>query len=194
MNDDRQDFSVLEGAAWQVAPRLIGCVLERELPEGTVRVRIVEAEAYDQTDVASHTFKGYSERSKTMFGPAGHLYVYLIYGMYYCCNIVAGKAGFGAGVLIRAVEPLEKVALLAARRPGVKGAALSNGPGKLCLALGIDRTMDGHDLRQPLMRLILQPPLPPASIVQTVRVGLSQGTETPWRFYERGNPYVSRPL
>ena len=99
----------LESSADEVAKKLLGCELERQLDGGTIRVRIVETEAYDQDDEASHAFGGKRKRNATMFGPAGNLYVYFTYGMHYCCNIVAGHEGYGAGALIRAVEPVAGV-------------------------------------------------------------------------------------
>lgn len=181
----------LEGPAFEVAPRLLGCVLERDLAGQTVRVRIVETEAYDQTDVASHSYKGRTPRTDVMFGPAGHLYVYFTYGMHYCCNVTVGEEGHGAAVLIRAVEPLEGWELLSERRPGRSGTDLTNGPAKLCQALAIDKALNGHDLSRAPLRLVAAEPLPKIRITQTTRIGISQGKDVPWRFYETGNPYVS---
>jgi len=186
------DWTVLDGPADEVAPRLLGCELEREINGVLVRVRIVETEAYMQSDAASHSYRGRTPRTDVMFGPAGHLYVYFTYGMHYCMNIVCGQENEGAAVLIRAVEPLAGEAALAANRIGRSGVELTNGPAKLCQALGIDRMWNGHDLREPPFRLILRPALAPGTIVQTTRVGITQARDVPWRFYERGNPYVSR--
>ena len=182
---------VLQTDAATAARRLLGAVLEREIDGQLARVMIVETEAYDQTDEASHTFKGKTKRNATMFGPCGRLYVYFTYGMHYCCTIVAGEKDFGAGVLIRAVEPLEGQAVLAARRGGKQGVATTNGPGKLCQALGITLAMNGHDLHEAPLRLMLQPPLADSQIVTTTRVGISAGKDTLWRFYIADNPYVS---
>src|SRR5690242_2435124 len=136
------DFSVLETSAPRAAKRLLGCVLERELDGMLVRCRIVETEAYDQTDAASHSYKGRTPRTDIMFGPAGYLYVYFTYGMHYCCNVVVGSEDEGAAVLIRAVEPIEGEGALQVRRPGKTGRELTNGPAKTCQALGIDRRMN----------------------------------------------------
>ena len=182
----------LEGDASVVAPRLLGCILERELDGQVVRVRIVETEAYDQTDIASHSYRGRTPRNDVMFGQAGHLYVYFTYGMHYCCNITVGEEGYGAAVLIRAVEPIQGIDLLRAHRLGHDGPDLCNGPAKLCQALMIDTTMNGHDLALSPLRLISVNPLPSPRITQTTRVGISRGQSVPWRFYETGNPYVSR--
>jgi DNA-3-methyladenine glycosylase len=185
------DFSVLKGTVVDAARRLVGCILERTIDGQTLRVRIVETEAYDQTDAASHSYKGRTQRTDVMFGPPGHLYVYFTYGMHYCCNIVVGKEGYGAAVLVRAVEPIEGRALLEKRR-GKQGVDLTNGPAKLCQALGIDKNMNGHDLHHSPFRLIVRPPLPPESVVATTRIGITQAKDMPWRFYIAGNPNVSK--
>ncbi len=174
------------------ARRLLGCVLEREIDEQTVRVRIVETEAYDQTDAASHSYNGRTPRTDVMFGLPGRLYVYFTYGMHYCCNIVVGEEGYGAAVLVRAVEPLSGVAELEKRRGRKRGVELTNGPAKLCQALGIDKTMNGHDLTQAPFKLIFQPAVPAKDIVTTPRIGISQAKDVLWRFYIADNPYVSR--
>lgn len=186
-----QDFDFLNAPSSKVAPLLLGCVLERRIDSRVVRVKIVETEAYDQTDVASHSYRGETERTRVMFGEYGHLYVYFTYGMHYCANIVTGEKGHGAGVLIRAVEPLEGADVIEKRRRKT-GTEVTNGPAKLCQALGIDKTMNGHDLRKKELRLVPQQPLTRAAITQTVRVGISQGKDVPWRFYITGNPYVSK--
>lgn len=126
-----------------------------------------------------------------MFGPAGSLYVYFTYGMHYCCNVVVGEEGYGAAVLIRAVEPIDGEEVLYENRHGKTGVELTNGPAKLCQALGIDKRLNGHDLEITPMKLHMMPTLPDAKIVNTVRVGISQAKEVRWRFYEKDNPYVS---
>jgi DNA-3-methyladenine glycosylase len=183
--------TILDTDAVTAAKRLLGCVLEREIDGQLLRVKIVETEAYDQTDPASHSFTGKTGRAATMFGPAGHSYVYFTYGMYFCCNVVAGAEGFGSGALLRAGEPLSNEALLSARRGGKTGVQLTNGPAKLCQALAIDRRFDGHDLEQAPLRLVMQPALDPSQIVTTTRVGISKAAAAPWRFYIKDNPYVS---
>ncbi|MDX2775882.1 DNA-3-methyladenine glycosylase [Streptomyces caniscabiei] len=174
-----------------VARRLLGCNFERELDGHVTRVRIVETEAYDQTDAASHSYKGKTPRTDIMFGPADHLYVYFTYGMHYCMNVVVGEEGYGAAVLIRAVEPIEGEEILARRRPGRHGIELTNGPAKLCQALGVDKAMNGHDLERLPLRLVMKPPLPGNKIITTERIGISQAKDMPWRFYIKDNPYVS---
>lgn len=185
-------FDFLNAPSYEVAPLLLGCILERHIDGHTVRVKIVETEAYDQSDVASHSYRGETERTRVMFSKYGHLYVYFTYGMHYCANIVTGEKGHGAGVLIRAVEPLDGMDIIEKRR-GKTGIEVTNGPAKLCQALNIDKSLGGHDLRHGELKLIPQEPLSPSMITQTVRVGISQGKDVPWRFYITGNPYVSKP-
>lgn len=182
----------LSGPAHKVAPRLLGSELMRELDGHEVRVKIVETEAYDQTDAASHSYKGKTPRTDVMFGSAGHLYVYFTYGMHYCCNIVTGEPGEGSAVLIRAVEPLGDTIALEGRRPGQSGVSLTNGPAKLCQALDIDKTMNGHDLNLSPLRLELKPSLATEQIQQTTRIGISQAKDAPWRFFIKDNRYVSK--
>lgn len=126
-----------------------------------------------------------------MFGPAGYLYVYFTYGMHYCCNVVVGEPGYGAAVLIRALEPLEGEKIMEVNRKK-SGIELTNGPAKLCQALKIDRSMNGHRLTDLPLRLLPQPQLPAESIIQTTRIGISKGQDVPWRFYIANNSWVSR--
>lgn len=187
----KASLSFLGGTAAEVAPRLLGCWLEREIDGVIMRGRIVETEAYDQSDVASHSYKGQTERTKVMFGPSGYLYVYFTYGMHYCCNVVVGPDGTGSAVLIRAIEPIDGLDTMAIYRNGRAGIELTNGPAKLCQALAIDRSFNGHNLERQPLRLIAKKELPIDSIIQTTRVGISRAKDMPWRFYIRDNPYVS---
>lgn len=182
--------SLLYDAA-TVAQRLIGCELVRECEGQYVRVKIVETEAYDQTDAASHSYNGRTPRTDIMFGSAGNLYVYFTYGMHYCCNIVVGTKGYGAAVLIRAVEPLAGETHMKSHRdkPGVE---LCNGPAKLCQALAIDTSLNGHDLTQRPVQLVLHDAIDSRHITRTTRIGITKATDTMWRFYLTGNRYVSR--
>jgi DNA-3-methyladenine glycosylase len=186
------DFSFLNGPVEEVAPLLLGCVFERQFNGQVLRGRIVETEAYDQADVASHSYRGETERTRVMFGEAGHLYVYFTYGMHYCCNVVVGPKGHGAAVLIRAIEPLEGEADMVINRNGRSGINVTNGPAKLCQAFQIDKALNGQSLREPPLKLLIRKPLPHEQIAQTTRIGLSQAKDVPWRFYIRGNPYVSK--
>lgn len=188
-----QSVAILEGNAWEVAPLLLGSLLVRELDDGRQLIgKIVEVEAYDQTDAASHSYKGQTPRTDVMFGPAGHLYVYFTYGMHYCCNVVTGPIGHGSAVLIRALEPLEGIDVMEQNRRGRTGLELTNGPAKLCEAYQIDRSWNGHDLNKTPLQLILREPVPQNEIMQTTRIGINKAKDVPWRFYLKGNPYVSR--
>jgi DNA-3-methyladenine glycosylase len=189
MNKNLSDF--LQKPAYEVAPLLLGCILEREINGKKIRVRIVETEAYDETDAASHSYKGRTPRTEIMFGNPGYLYVYFTYGMHYCCNVVTGKKGTGAAVLIRAVEPVEGEQYMQDIRP-VSGVQLSNGPAKLCQALDIDKRLNGHDLSNDPLRLVLHDPVESDLITQTKRVGISQAKDVLWRFYLTDNEYVSK--
>lgn len=184
--------ALLSGEAAVVAPHLLGCQLVRRIGGAELRGRIVEVEAYSQEDAASHSYRGETERTKVMFGPPGFLYVYFTYGMHYCCNVVTGPPGHGSAVLIRALEPLAEQAEMSRRRHGLDGAALSNGPAKLCQALGIDKRLNGHDLRAQPLQLKVSPALEQTGIIQTTRIGISQAKDVPWRFYIKGNPFVSK--
>ncbi len=186
-----KDLQFLNAPARMVAPLLLGCILERYIDGRVIRVKIVETEAYDQTDVASHSYRGETERTRVMFGKYGHLYVYFTYGMHYCANIVTGEKGHGAGVLIRAVEPVEGIDIVEKKR-NKTGREATNGPAKLCQALGIDKMLNGHDLRSGELRLTPQPALQTSMITQTTRIGISEGKDVPWRFYITDNPYVSK--
>ena len=183
---------VLNVPVEEAARRLLGAVIERTVDGEVLRARIVEVEAYDQTDPASHTFRGQSSRNASMFKAAGYAYVYFIYGMHYCLNIVAGPAEFGAGVLIRAVEPLEGEAVMVQNRRGRTGIEVTNGPSKLCEALAIDRSLDGHDISIPPLRVLLAPPLADEQLVITQRIGITKAVDWPRRFYLRDSPYVSK--
>lgn len=175
-----------------VAPELIGCILEREIDGITLRVRIVETEAYDEMDAASHSYKGKTPRTEIMFDEPGRLYVYFTYGMHYCCNVVTDKNGKGSAVLIRAVEPLQGEELMAELR-GRSGIEISNGPAKVCQALVIDKRLNGHDLATAPLKLFMRPNGDWPKITKSTRIGISKAKDVPWRFYEIDNPYVSKP-
>lgn len=183
---------LIQGAD-HAAVGLLGCLLVRDWPDGThSAVRIVETEAYDQNDPASHTYHGRSERNRAMFGPAGHAYVYFTYGMHYCVNVTAGADGFGCGVLIRAGEPVEGVEHMTQLRGGRTGVQLTNGPAKLCQALAIDKSLYGHDLRMPPLRLVRASLKEGERIGCTPRIGISKAADRPRRLIIMGNPYVSK--
>lgn len=173
------------------AKRLLGCELERTFGDTVTKVRIVETEAYHQSDAASHSFNGKTPRTDVMFGPAGKLYVYFTYGMHYCCNVVTGPEGEGSAVLIRAVEPIDDDAMLRVRRQK-NGVELTNGPAKLCQALGIDKKLNGHDLSIQPLRLVLRQKVKNECIVQTTRIGVTKAADAPLRFYISDNKFVSK--
>ena len=179
----------------QAARLLLGCLIIRDYdPEGEqARVRIVETEAYDQNDPASHAYHGRSARNAALFGPSGHMYVYFTYGMHYCLNISCQEDGFGAGVLIRACQPVQGLGLLRNHRHGRHpDRELTNGPAKLCQALDIDKHNYGHDLRKPPIRLAAAGLAQDETIKATPRIGISRAKETLRRFVITGNPYLSR--
>ena len=193
----------LENPSDVAAPLLLGCTLTRTITlngeKHKLVARIVETEAYDQDDPASHAFGGPSERNAAMFGPAGHLYVYVSYGMHHCCNVVCGPEGFGNGCLVRAVEPLEGVEVMRELREAgraykhpLKLRDLTNGPGKVCAALGIDKGLYGHDLTVEPLVLGFAPLLPGETIGNSPRVGISKNIDAPKRFFIEGNEFVSR--
>jgi len=176
---ERVDRSLLTADAPAVAPQL----LNKLLVHGGCVGRIVEVEAYRQDDPASHTFRGETNRNAIMFGPAGHLYVYFTYGMHHCANVVTGDAGVGAAVLVRAVEPLDGIELMRARRSG--RAALADGPAKLCQAFAIDLRHSGTDLvdgERDAVGLFDDGTPPPVRPRVGPRVGITKAVEVPWRW------------
>ena len=172
----------------EVAPDLIGTTL---IVEG-VGGRIVEVEAYDQEDPASHGFRGRTNRNATMFGPPGHAYVYRSYGIHWCLNLVCGDEGVAEAVLVRALEPTHGIEIMQRRRGLSDVRALCSGPGKLCQALAITRDHDGLPLDRPPFELRLREG--PPEIATGPRIGIAQGTELSWRYVLRGSAFLSRPL
>lgn len=189
--------------ALALAPDLLGKVLVHDAPEGRASGVIVEVEAYcGPDDRAAHSYGGrLTRRTRAMFGPPGHAYIFFVYGMHYCFNVVAGGEGEPEAVLVRALEPREGVSLMARRRRmSVRTAAdlvrLTNGPGKLAAALGIDLELYGADLTGDRLFLEEGRPVEPEEIVASPRVGVAYAGEwasRPWRFSLAGNPCVSWP-
>jgi len=183
----------------EVARRLLGAEIVRDLPEGRLRGRIVETEGYLHNDPACHAVREvpggvchrHTRRNDSMFGPPGRAYVYFTYGNHYMLNLVTEPDGIPGAVLIRALEPLEGVEIMLAHRQ-VDPRNLTNGPGKLTQAFAIGKDLDGHDLSQPPLQIIPGDPLPDAEIVTTTRIGITRAVDKPWRFYIKGNPWVSR--
>ncbi len=167
-------------------------MLRHETAEGVAAGRIVEAEAYLGTeDPASHAYRGPSGRAWVMFEAGGCAYVYFSYGTHWCMNVVAGPKGVGGAVLIRALEPLEGLDLMRARRGRDAPEDLCSGPGKLARALGIGPEQNAADLRASALT-VRKAPFPPGEIAVSPRVGISRAVDAPLRFFERGNPHVSR--
>ena len=176
-----------------VSRELLGAVLECTTADGMTRGVIVETEAYlGPHDPACHAVAGLTARTEQLFGPPGRSYVYLIYGMYWCFNAVTRERGHGSAVLVRAVSPTDGVELMRRRRPKVKrDRDLTNGPGKLCLAMGIVGAMTGSSLRTGPIVIRHGAPVPDADVVVTPRIGITQAAAWPLRYFVRDDPYVS---
>ena len=182
-----------------VARALLGVVLVSDSPQGRTAGRIVETEAYLCDDGACHASRGPTDRNRAMFGPAGRSYTYLIYGMYHCFNVVTAAKGVGEAVLIRALEPLQGLELMARRRGSDTPLALCSGPGKLVIALGIGSLPNGSDLRKGPLVLVPPGAYPPSggaaaqgNIKVTTRIGITKDEHLPLRFYLEGSPWISR--
>jgi DNA-3-methyladenine glycosylase len=176
-----------------VARDLLGTVLECRTGDGLASGRIVETEAYlGPHDAACHAVAGLTERTRHLHGPPGLAYVYLIYGMHWCFNAVTRPEGIGAAVLVRALEPLEGVDLMRARRPrAARDRDLTNGPGKLCAALGIDGRASGLPLQRPPIVIRPGDRIPDHLVAISPRIGITRAADWPLRYFVRDNPYVS---
>ena len=170
----------------EVAPELIGAGLF----VGGVGGTIVEVEAYDQDDPASHSFRGMTARTASMFGPAGHAYVYRSYGIHWCLNLVCGEEGRAEAALVRALAPTRGLDAMRARRGVENERALCSGPGKLCQALGISRVHDGSALDEPPFELRARAAEPVLAVGS--RIGITRAVEQPWRYGLAGSPFLSR--
>jgi len=160
---------------------------------GRLVARIVETEAYQEDDPASHSYRGPTPRTDVMFGRPGHLYVYFTYGMHHCMNVVTGRSGEGSAVLLRSAEPVEGLAEMTRRRGTGDPQLLCSGPARLAQAFGVARGENGLDLvRGSDLFLLGGDPVPRSRVGRTTRVGISTGRERPWRFVVRGDPFVSR--
>jgi DNA-3-methyladenine glycosylase len=187
--------SELPAPTLELARFLIGKTLVRELPAGRIIGRIVETEAYPPGDAAGHAFRGETPRNRSLFLDRGRAYVYFSYGLFWLLNVSSERPGIGAGVLLRALEVVDGFNLIrGARGKTARHSDLARGPGRLGLALRIDRRLDGKDL-------CAQGPLwlgtevwPRKPVGESVRIGISREIDRPFRFYEVGNPSVSGPL
>ena len=169
---------------------LLGCVLSHDTPEGRAAGVIVETEAYRPEDPACHAYKGPTMRNRNIFGPPGIAYVYLSYGIHHLLNVVCEGEGVGSAVLVRALRPIEGEPLMQRRRG--RATDLCNGPGRLTQALGVDLSFDGRDLTQGDLK-ISEGQTPAGQIISTTRIGITRGTELPWRYLIEGERDVSVP-
>lgn len=180
------------------ARELLGKIIVRKSGRHILSAKIVETEAYiGEHDPASHSYKKFTERNKAMYEAGGTAYVYFIYGNYYCFNAVTGDKGTGNAVLIRAAEPMEGIELMKKFRGNVRDIyELTNGPAKLCMALNIDRKLNGSDLTAGKNIFISEAtgniPVKKSEIVTTKRIGISKGADFPYRFFIKGNPFVTK--
>jgi DNA-3-methyladenine glycosylase len=181
-----QDF--FARSVHEVARELLGCTL---LVDG-VGGPIVEVEAYDREDPASHGFRGRTRRNRAMFGAAGHAYVYRSYGIHWCLNLVCEDEGIAAAVLLRALEPAEGIERMRVRRGADDSRLLCSGPGKLCQALAVTGGHDGLPLDRPPFEL--RASSAPIEVVDGPRVGISAAVDRPWRYGIAGSRFLSRPL
>lgn len=172
----------------QVGRALIGATL---LVNGVGGI-IVETEAYDEADAASHSFGGQTLRNGAMFGPPAHAYVYQSYGLHWCLNLVCMPAGHGAGVLIRALQPTQGIETMKRRRGMENTMLLCAGPGRVCQALAITRELDGRSIEAPPFELLPAPQGRHVAVVAGPRIGISKAVDVPWRFGLAGSRFVSR--
>jgi len=194
--EERLDRRFFARPALEVAPDLLGRRLVHESPEGTVAGIVVETEAYcGVRDAASHAFGGRrTARNEVLWGPPGHAYVYPIYGMYLCFNVVASEPGSPEGVFIRAVEPREGIELMARRRGLSDVRKLANGPSKLCIAFGITRELNGADVTKGPLYFTAGEDAGEVAVSRRIGVDYAGAdAERPWRFLVRGSRFVSRP-
>jgi DNA-3-methyladenine glycosylase len=172
---------------------LIGKTLVHEHPAGRISGRIVETEAYVVGDAACHAFRGLTPRNRALFLDRGHAYVYFVYGCWHALNVSGETSGIGAGVLLRAIEPLQGIELMRRRRGVKRDVDLARGPGRLTAALDIDRRYDGVDLCAPGSLWLGAAIHPPGRIGRSARIGINRQIERKLRFFERDNAYVSGP-
>jgi len=177
----------------KLARFLIGKVVVHDIPPGRLSGRIVETEAYPPGDPAGHHFRGPTPRIRSMYLSPGHVYVFFNYGAHFMLNIVSEPAGIAAAILIRAVEPLEGIEIMRRHRKTERLLDLTRGPGRLAAAFQIDRRHDGVDLCGPGQLWLGESELRTGQVRKTVRIGITRAVDKLFRFYERGNPFVSGP-
>ncbi len=177
-----------------VAREMLGTILECRTPAGVASGIIVETEAYTgEDDPACHAAAGHTRRTAPLYGRPGTSYVYFIYGVHWCFNAVTRAEGLASAVLVRAVEPLSGIDLMKRRRGSrVQGVNLTNGPGKLCAALGIDGTMNARSLQRGDLVVRAGRPVGAGEIETTARIGITKAADWPLRYFIRGNPFVSK--
>jgi DNA-3-methyladenine glycosylase len=182
----------LVGSTLDAAEAMLGSILVRERDGALMAGRIVETEAYlSDIDPACHAYKRQTPRNSVMFGEPGHAYVYRIYGMHHCVNVVTEPKGKGAAVLIRALEPLAGIEAMQTLRGGRTDT--TNGPGKLCQAMGIDIALNGVALTEPgPLYLLHATAVATEAVATSPRIGITHGAELPWRFFYKGNRWVSK--
>jgi DNA-3-methyladenine glycosylase len=185
-----EDFFIKNVEA--LARDLLGCELIHESAEGVTAGLIVETEAYHQSDPASHTYNGQTARTKVMFGPPGHIYVYFTYGMHWCFNITAEEEGIGSAVLIRALEPTRGIDLMKKRRGKEHESELCSGPSKLVQAMGINKSDYGKRIDSGEFRLNPRAEAANLDIGNGPRIGIKKAVNKPWRFWLENNSFVSR--
>ena len=177
----------------QVARDLLGAVLRCTTANGVASGRIVETEAYlGEHDLACHAAAGLTARTRWLYGAPGTAYVYFLYGVHWCFNAVTRAVGSPSAVLVRAVEPLDGMELMRERRGKVRDRDLTNGPGKLCEALGITGALNGQPLRKSAIEILRGEEIPDSRVRVTPRIGITKSAEWPLRWYVKDNPYVSK--
>ncbi len=196
---ERFDSAFYQQETLSLSEQLLGAYLVHDTSEGKTVGRIVETEAYLHGDPACHAYRRQTPRNAAMFGPPGHVYVYQIYGLHHCVNIVTAPAGTGEAILIRALEPVEGLEIMRQRRPtATKPADLCKGPGRLVQAMGITRAMDGMSLTSGSLYVLPAAAYPsfnhPFDTITTTRIGITQGADLPYRFYIADNRFVSFPV
>ncbi|MGH8889341.1 MAG: DNA-3-methyladenine glycosylase [Acidothermaceae bacterium] len=183
-----------DNASTEVAPALLGTVIEHQTADGAVAIRLTEVEAYrGELDPASHAYRGRTQRNSVMYGAPGHVYVYFTYGMHFCANLVCEGPGTASAVLLRAGEVIDGVELASLRRRGAVARDLARGPARLVVALGLGRDDNGRDACDPrsTLRIRAGQPVAKATVRQGPRVGVAAAAEVAWRFWLDGEPTVS---